>query len=391
MKKEIINISILLLTITLFHSCKQENKAEPITKDSYTVSGIIEGLDTEFMSYSYQDETGKRIWDSIFVENGHFSHTQKITEPTSFFLWPNVERTIKRTQSGGYYPVKSSQFAFLANPGDEIEFKGEVTDFINAYPTGTKANDELASINRTVFPIMNKAANYMLELELLEEYDLRRITIQDSIDVLDEQVIDLKKAFVTSHPNSEAATWYLADMILRSQIEDDEAIAIFKAFDEQLQDYRYYKEVATRVKGIDATLIGKTIKNFKTNATFSGDAFEFDSLKGNYVLIDFWGTWCGPCIEEMPKVKEYQEKHKDKLTVLGINQGDTKEKIDKFITPNGYNWTHLMDGKGDANFVFKFNVAGFPTKFIVDPKGKILHRFIGNGEEVFTVLDELLK
>jgi thiol-disulfide isomerase/thioredoxin len=391
MKKEIINISILLLTITLFHSCKQENKAEPIIKDSYTVSGIIEGLDTEFMSYSYQDETGKRIWDSIFVENGHFSHTQKITEPTSFFLWPNVERTIKRTQSGGYYPVKSSQFAFLANPGDEIEFKGEVTDFINAYPTGTKANDELASINRTVFPIMNKAANYMLELELLEEYDLRRITIQDSIDVLDEQVIDLKKAFVTSHPNSEAATWYLADMMLRSQIEDDEAIAIFKAFDEQLQDYRYYQEVATRVKGIEATLIGKTIKNFKTNATFSGDAFEFDSLKGNYVLIDFWGTWCGPCIEEMPKVKEYQEKHKDKLTVLGINQGDTKEKIDKFITPNGYNWTHLMDGKGDANFVFKFNVAGFPTKFIVDPKGKILHRFIGNGEEAFTVLDELLK
>jgi thiol-disulfide isomerase/thioredoxin len=391
MKKEIINISILLLTTTLFHSCKQENKAEPIIKDSYTVSGIIEGLDTEFMSYSYQDETGKRIWDSIFVENGHFSHTQKITEPTSFFLWPNVERTIKRTQSGGYYPVKSSQFAFLANPGDEIEFKGEVTDFINAYPTGTKANDELASINRTVFPIMNKAANYMLELELLEEYDLRRITIQDSIDVLDEQVIDLKKAFVTSHPNSEAATWYLADMMLRSQIEDDEAIAIFKAFDEQLQDYRYYQEVATRVKGIEATLIGKTIKNFKTNATFSGDAFEFDSLKGNYVLIDFWGTWCGPCIEEMPKVKEYQEKHKDKLTVLGINQGDTKEKIDKFITPNGYNWTHLMDGKGDANFVFKFNVAGFPTKFIVDPKGKILHRFIGNGEEAFTVLDELLK
>lgn len=391
MKKEIINISILLLTITLFHSCKQENKAEPIIKDSYTVSGIIEGLDTEFMSYSYQDETGKRIWDSIFVENGHFSHTQKITEPTSFFLWPNVERTIKRTQSGGYYPVKSSQFAFLANPGDEIEFKGEVTDFINAYPTGTKANDELASINRTVFPIMNKAANYMLELESLEEYDLRRITIQDSIDVLDEQVIDLKKAFVTSHPNSEAATWYLADMMLRSQIEDDEAIAIFKAFDEQLQDYRYYQEVATRVKGIEATLIGKTIKNFKTNATFSGDAFEFDSLKGNYVLIDFWGTWCGPCIEEMPKVKEYQEKHKDKLTVLGINQGDTKEKIHKFITPNGYNWTHLMDGKGDANFVFKFNVAGFPTKFIVDPKGKILHRFIGNGEEAFTVLDELLK
>jgi thiol-disulfide isomerase/thioredoxin len=109
------------------------------------------------------------------------------------------------------------------------------------------------------------------------------------------------------------------------------------------------------------------------------------------VLIDFWGTWCGPCIEEMPKVKAYQEKYADKLTVLGINQGDTKDKIEKFITPNGYTWTHLMDGKGAANFVFKFNVAGFPTKFIVDPEGKVLHRFVGNGEEAFTALDALLK
>jgi thiol-disulfide isomerase/thioredoxin len=391
MFNQIIKISTLLLFVFISNSCKQVEKEEQQALDSYTVSGTIKGLDSEFMTYSYEDEKGKRVWDSIFVENEHFSHTQKISEPTSFFLWPNVEGTIKRAQSGGYYPVKSSQFAFLANPGDEIEFNGEITDFVNAYPTGSKANDDLAAINRKVFPLINTSANYMLEMELLEANDLRRFRIQDSIDLLDKQVIDLKKEFISTHPNSEAATWYLSDMMLRSEIEDEEAIAAFNAFDDQLKDYRYYNEVATRVKGIEATLIGKMVENFTTNATFTGDTFEFDSLKGKYVLIDFWGTWCGPCIKEMPKVKAYQETYKDKLTVLGINQGDTKEKIDKFITPNGYNWTHLMDGKGDANFVFKFNVAGFPTKFIVDPEGKILHRFIGNGEEAFTVLDELLK
>lgn len=391
MKKPITNISILLLAITFLHSCKQEEKIEPTIADSYTVSGTIKGLDTEFMTYSYEDETGKRVWDSIFVENDHFSHTAKITEPTLFFIWPNVERTIKTAQSGGYYPVKSSQLAFLASPGDDIVFKGEATDFINAYPSGTKANDDLASINNKVFPLMNRSVNYMLEMELLDETDARRILIQDSIDLLDKQVVDLKKEFVTSHLKSEAATWYLADMMLRSQIEDDDAITAFKAFDPELQDYRYYQEVATRVKGIEATLIGKLVDNFTTDATFSGEIFEFNSLRGKYVLIDFWGTWCGPCIEEMPKVKAYQEKYADKLTVLGINQGDTKGKIEKFITPNGYTWTHLMDGKGAANFVFKFNVAGFPTKFIVDPEGKVLHRFVGNGEEAFTALDALLK
>lgn len=390
MKKILFNISLLLLTATLAFSCKEEIKEEPV-KETYTVSGTIKGLDTEFMTYSYQDETGKRVWDSIFVENESFSHTEKIKEHTFFFLWPNVENTIKRAQSGGYYPVKSSQFAFLASPGDNIEFKGDVTDFVNAYPTGTAANDDLASINKKVFPLMNASVNYMLEKELLEETDARYKTIGDSITILDEQVVALKKDFVMSHPKSEAAAWYLSDMMLRSQISDEDAITAFKAFDTILRDYRYYNEVATRVKGIEATLIGKTIQNFTTDATFTGDTFEFNSLKGKYVLIDFWGTWCGPCIEEMPKVKSYQEKYVDKLTILGVNQGDTKDKIAKFITPNNYTWTHLMDGKGDANFVFKFNVAGFPTKFIIDPEGKILHRFVGNGEEAFTVLDELLK
>ena len=124
MKKPITNISILLLAITFLHSCKQEEKIEPTIADSYTVSGTIKALDTEFMTYSYEDETGKRVWDSIFVENDHFSHTAKITEPTLFFIWPNVERTIKTAQSGGYYPVKSSQLVFLASPGDDIVFKG---------------------------------------------------------------------------------------------------------------------------------------------------------------------------------------------------------------------------------------------------------------------------
>lgn len=390
MKKILFNISLLLLTATLAFSCKEEIKEEPV-KETYTVSGTIKGLDTEFMTYSYQDETGKRVWDSIFVENESFSHTEKIKVHTFFFLWPNVENTIKRAQSGGYYPVKSSQFAFLASPGDNIEFKGDVTDFVNAYPTGTAANDDLASINKKVFPLMNASVNYMLEKELLEETDARYKTIGDSITILDEQVVALKKDFVMSHPKSEAAAWYLSDMMLRSQISDEDAITAFKAFDTILRDYRYYNEVATRVKGIEATLLGKTIQNFTTDATFTGDTFEFNSLKGKYVLIDFWGTWCGPCIEEMPKVKSYQEKYVDKLTILGVNQGDTKDKIAKFITPNNYTWTHLMDGKGDANFVFKFNVAGFPTKFIIDPEGKILHRFVGNGEEAFTVLDELLK
>jgi large subunit ribosomal protein L4 len=76
---------------------------------------------------------------------------------------------------------------------------------------------------------------------------------------------------------------------------------------------------------------------------------------------------------------------------LIILDKNSKEKIEKFVIPKKYNWKHLLSGNGTDNFVLKFNVSGFPTKFIIDPSGKTLYRFVGGGEDSFKVLDELLK
>ncbi|MFY0629970.1 MAG: AhpC/TSA family protein [Flavobacteriaceae bacterium] len=388
MKKIVFKSALFLLLVSVVISCKQEEK---VPKDSFTVSGTIEGLDIDFMSSGYRNEEGKRVYDSIFVKDNHFSYTRKISKPEFVVIWPRVEGTVKRTKGGGYYPVKSSQFAFIAEPGAHIKFEGDVSDFINAYPTGTPTNIDLAKINRSVFPLMNKSVNILLRQEGMEKGSSLYKAMTDSIKVLDEEVIALKKKFVTANTSSKAAVWYLSDMMLRSQVSDEEAIKSFKAIDVSLNEYSFYKEVAARVKGIESTLIGKTIPNFTTNRTLDGKEFTFNSLIGKYVLIDFWGTWCGPCVAEMPTVKEYQDKYKDKLVVLGINSGESKDKIEKFITPKEYDWQQLISGDDSENFVLNFNVQGFPTKFIIDPEGKILHRFVGNGEESFKVLDELLK
>ncbi len=379
--------SLLILVLAFCLSCQSENKVAP---DSFTVSGTIKGLDTEYMSYGYRDADGKRVFDSVFVENEHFTYTGKLSEPGFIIFWPNVESTMKRT-GRGYYPAKSSQFAFLASPGDNITFEGEITDFVNAYPGGTPANDDLASINKRIFPLLNKAVNLQLKVDKLKDDDPGKQTLVDSIDTYNAQVADLKEQFVNAHPSSEAAIWYLSDMMVRSQVTQDKAISMFKAFDTSLQDYTYYKEVAMRVAGIESTLVGKTMPNFVTNLTMDGSSFELNSLRGKHVLIDFWGTWCGPCIAEMPKVKAYQEKYKDRLVVLGVNSGDTKERILKFMEPKGYDWQQVLAGEGDESLVLKLNVAGFPTKFILSPEGEILHRFVGDTEEAFDVLDQILE
>ena len=139
------------------------------------------------------------------------------------------------------------------------------------------------------------------------------------------------------------------------------------------------------------TITSERIVTLKTDATLSGDSFDFDTLKGKYVLIDFWGTWCAPCVKEMPRIKDFHESFNDKLYVLGINQGDSKARVRQFITSNEYSWTQIINGAGSSDFVLKFNVISFPTKLIVDPQGNILHRFVGGSEKVFNKLSELLR
>ena len=97
---------------------------------------------------------------------------------------------------------------------------------------------------------------------------------------------------------------------------------------------------------------------------------------------------CGVSVRDLtnPKVKEYQEKYKDKLIVLGINSGDTKEQVEKFITPNGYTWTHLMNGKEADDFVLKFNVAGFDKG---DIKIEFTKRIAGYNRQVKVVAQNL--
>ena len=386
MKKLIFKGSLFFLAFALF-ACQKE---AALSSDSFTVTGNIEGLDTEYMSRSYRDAEGNRLSDSIFVENGKFTYTAKISEPTFIVFWPNVENTIKRA-GRGYYPAKSSQFAFLASPGDQIEFKGKITDFVDAYPSGTNSNNDLAEINREIFPILNQSVNTQLRINELEATDPLVKVLEDSMSMLDEQVLAIKKGFVTSNTSSEAAVWYLSDMMVRSQISQENAIKTFKSFDAHLKDYPFYKAVELRVKGIEATMIGSIMPNFTTNNTMDGTTFELDELKGKHVLIDFWGTWCAPCIAEMPTVKEYQEKYKNELVVLGINSGDTKEQIKAFVEKNGYDWKQILTGKGTEDLVLKLNVAGFPTKFILNPEGKIIQRFVGDTVEAFDKLDEILQ
>ncbi|MBK6991834.1 MAG: AhpC/TSA family protein [Chitinophagaceae bacterium] len=385
MKKGLIKIIvvIVLLFVSQFSFAQQ---------NSFTVSGKIKGLDSKYMHIVFKDETGTRR-DSIAVINESFSYTTSIKEMTMISISPGVEAVMKRT-GRGYFPAKSSLLQFVATPGADIKFSGKITDFVDAYPKGDEANKSLAKLNKSVFPLMNKSVN--LSLKIANKVVTDSIAIKEmekTGKVLDEKVITIKEKFIQDNPSSATSAWLLADMMLRSQVSNEKATALFSKINkEKLVGTSFYIEAAKRVDGISATAVGKQVPAIISGNTYDGKNFDLASLKGKYVVIDFWGTWCGPCIAGMPKMKEYLDKYQTKMEIVGVaSESDDGTRWKKFITDNPeYNWHHVLSRK-DKDYILKFSVAGFPTKIIVDPTGKIVGRFVGETEEIYTKLDELLK
>ena len=98
-----------------------------------------------------------------------------------------------------------------------------------------------------------------------------------------------------------------------------------------------------------------------------------------------------PCIEGMPEMKEYWKKHENKLELVGIAQDRSKKVWHEFLDKNEFDWIHVFNGEGDEDFVSSYNVNAYPTKVIIDPDGVIIERFVGEGEEFYEKLEEVLK
>ncbi|MCF6223325.1 MAG: AhpC/TSA family protein [Flavobacteriaceae bacterium] len=387
-------VVFILIAFVAFLSCETKEERKEIKKQDNTVkiSGEIKGMGTTSFFMRYPDNTKeKKIRnDSIMVIDGKFSFTDSVDHFMALRLFPRVKRILKNSKGGGYYPISSNRLLIFIYPGADVKIKGEISDFVDAYPSGDPENELLAKLHKKVNPFLNEIGDLMAKSSFEEDKDKKELLIKD-IDKLNEKVDNIKKEFIADHLSSKTALYYLEDMITRGQVDEDKSIELFGKIDPKLSDNIYYKNLKKRIAGITSTKAGQPVPVIKTTSTLDGKEFNLESYRGKYVMIDFWGTWCAPCVGEMPHVKEFLAKHKDQMEVLGVNYGDTKKRLQTFLNKNDYPWQQVIDVKGEGlnNFVAKFNVTSFPTKFIISPDGKILMKYVGDGNEPFEYLESL--
>lgn len=219
----------------------------------------------------------------------------------------------------------------------------------------------------------------------------------DGIDRATENMKDPKaKAdymlnFIKQNPNSEGPVLQL------NQLDYDGIMRVSEALSSEVRNGRMKtyldqflgavkKEHDAEVEAAKKQAAGVQAPDFTLN-DLNGKPLSLSSLRGKYVVLDFWGSWCVWCIRGIPKMKEYYNKYKGKFEILSIDCNDTDQKWRDAVKKYELPWLHVYNPK-DSKVLSDYAIQGFPTKILIGPDGKIVKTIVGEDPAFYTFLDD---
>ncbi|HEY8920713.1 MAG TPA: TlpA disulfide reductase family protein [Chitinophaga sp.] len=348
----------------------------------YTISGTIPALSAPVKAYLLLVQNGAfRESDSADIKNGTFQFKGSVDEPQQAIVSVVRQGVAGPKASGDYVAFFLENSAISLTATDSIK---------RAKVDGSKADEESKALEAATSPLTDIIIKLNDEFEGKPRDDAWKKT-SDSVARLIARIKAIQTGFVESHLNSYMGLYTYHYFVLGQKFKPAEAEPLFHRFSPQLQSSALGKRTFEKIESTKKGQAGVKVTDF-TQTDMNGKPFTLSSLRGKYVLVDFWASWCTPCRAENPNlVKAYQQLKGKNFEVVSVSLDESKAAWVWAVKKDGLPWIQVCDLKGFKNEVaVMYGVNAVPQNFLVDPNGMIIARDL-RGEGLTEKLSALVK